>query len=403
MKSFIQNLVLCIALLASGFSFANTSDAALSMMTFKRLTAIEAFLHKEKYNKAQTHIDKLKARLAKLSPADKAYTHHMQALIYLYQQQYSQAQKYFLISYQQPGLNDATKLQVVEMLANLAMHDEDYNQAIKFAKIYLQMAKDSATIEPSKTGYLILASAYYQLEKYALAVPPLKQAIKLFAPDKSAYSTLFAVYYQLNRLPEATEIVEKMIRLWPDKAEYWRQLASIYLEQGKYAKSLEIMQLSFSQGFLIRENELLQYVYALYEKNLPKKAANILSTALQKNIIKESLKIHSLLATLYITAKEDEKALSSYKTASKFSSSGKEDLYIAQIYFDQDNYKASIKYAKKALHKGVEKSGNAHLLIAVAYHELTDLASTKIHLKKAVGFSDTKITASQWLLSIGDS
>ncbi len=386
-----------------GFSLANISGTALSTMTFKRLTAIEALLHKDKFSQAQTQLDKLKTRLAKLSPADQAYTLHMQALIYLYKQQYSQANKYFLRSYQQSGLSETTRLQVVEMLANLAMHDENYSQAIKFGKEYLQVVEKLSNKEPSKTGYLILASAYYQLEKYDLAVPYLKQVVKLFAPDRSAYSTLFAVYYQLNRLPEATKIVEKMIRFWPDKAEYWLQLASIYLEQEKYAKSLEIMQLSFTQGFLIQQNELLQYVYALYEKKLPHKAANLLSTALKKTIIKENHKHYSLLATLYVSAKEDEKALVSYKKASELSSNGKEDLYISQIYFDQENYEQSIQYAKKALGKGIKKPGNAHMLIAAAYHELADLAATKIHLKKAVGYSETKITANQWLLSIGDS
>lgn len=405
MKSLIQilSLSLCLVLFTSGFALANASSTALSVMTFKRLSAIEALLSEENFVKAQTQIDKLKTRITKLSAADQAYTRHMQALIYLYQEQYPQARKYFLSSYQQPGLNDNTKLQVLEMLASLAMHDEDYQQAIKFAKEYLLMAKASDNIKASKRAYLILASAYYQVEEYALAISPLKQVIKLFEPDKAAYSTLFAVYYQLKQLPQATEVVEKMIRLWPDKAEYWLQLASIYLEQDMYARSLEIMQLSFSQGFLIKQNELLQYIYALYEKNLPHKAATLLSTALEKSIIKRSNKNYNLLASLYINAKEGDKALVNYKKSSELSVTGEEDLYIAQIYFDQEKYKNSIEHAKKALQKGIKKPGNVHMLIAAGYHEMADLVATRAHLQKAVNYKETKLSANQWLLTLGDS
>lgn len=403
MKKLINSLILCIALLLPGFALANSSDAALSMLTFKRLAAVEALLHKQDYAKAQLQIDKLKARLAKLSPVDSAYTLHMQALLYLYQQQYSQAHKYFLSSYQQQGLNDKTKLQVVEMLASLALHEEDYRQAIKFSKEYIQMANDSPDIKPSKSAYLILASAYYQLEDYASAIEPLQQVIKLFEPDRAAYSTLFAVYYQLKKLPEATQVVERMIRIWPDKAEYWLQLASIYLERNMFAKSLEIMQLSFTQGFLIRQNELLQYIYALYEKDLPIKAAAVLSKAMKKTIIKASHKNYNLLASLYITAKEDGKALANYKQAAELSTDGKEHLFIAQIYYDQEGYPKTIKHAKSALEKGVKKPGNAHMLIAAAYHELANLSATKKHLKKAANYKETKTTASQWLLLMEDS
>ncbi len=408
MKRLIYPIFLLSTLLFSGFSHASNSAAALSMMTFKRLAQVEALLHKEEFSKAQSQLDRLLRGHSKLSLSDQAYTHHMQALIYLYQQQYSSARKYFLLSYQrqhdgQYGLNDKTRLQVVKMLANLALHEEDYTQAIKFSQQYLQMAIDLPDTEPSKSGYLILASAYYQLGDYVKAIKPLKQVIKLFEPDRSAYSTLFAVYYQLKKLPDATLIIEKMIRLWPGKTEYWLQLASIYLEQNLYAKSLEIMQLAFTQGFLIRQNEFMQYVYALYDQSLPNKAAAILSAAMEKSIVKANHKNNALLASLLLEAKEDKKALASYKKAAELATDGKEDLFIAQIYYDMERYQQSIKYASVALEKGINKPGNVHMLIAASYHELADTAGARKHLKKAVDYKETKKTARQWLLSTGDS
>lgn len=373
------------------------------MMTFKKLSQVESLLHKEEFSKAQTQLDKLLRDFSKLSLADKAYTYHMQALLYLYQQNYSSARKYFLQSYQtqdngQPGLNNKTRLQVALMLANLALQDEDYLLAIQFSQEYLQM-----TQQPSKSGYLILASAYYQLADYQKAIKPLKQLIDLFEPDRSVYSTLFAVYYQLKQLPEATLIVEQMIRYWPEKAEYWLQLASIYLEQDKVMKSLEVMQLSLTQDFIISKNDYMQYVYALYEKNLPNKAATILSAAMDQSMVKANHKNYALLAALYVEAKEENNALLSYKKAAKLAPDGKEDLLIAQIYYDQENYQQSIKYASTALTKGIKKRGHVHMLIAASYYGLADITAAREQLNKAVNYKETKKTARQWLLSIGDS
>lgn len=392
-----------LALFASGVCLADNSSSAISLKTFKKLSQVEALLQQEDYSGAQSELEKLLRNVSELSPADKAYTYHMQALLYLYQQHYSSARKYFLLSYQvqdigQPGLNDKTRLQVVEMLANLALHDEDYQQAIKFSQEYLQMAP-----QPSKSGYLILASAWYQLADYRKAIKPLKQVIKLFEPDRSVYSTLFAVYYQLKQLPEATSIVEQMIRIWPDKAEYWLQLASLYLEQDKVMKSLEVMQLSLIQGFITKQNDLMQYVYALYDKKLPNKAATVLSSAMEKSIVDVNHKNYALLAALYVEAKEDSNALLSYKNAARLATDGKEDLFIAQIYYEQENYQQSINYAREALAKGIKERGNVHMLMAASYHELADIAAAREQLMQAVNYEETKLTARKWLLSIGDS
>jgi tetratricopeptide (TPR) repeat protein len=396
-------LIVLLTLFASASCLANNSSSALSMKTYKSLSQVEGLLYKEEFSNAQAQLDKLLRDISKLSLADKAYTYHMQALIHLNQQHYASARKYFLQSYQtqddgQPGLNNKTRLEVVLMLANLALQDEDYQQAIKFSQEYLQM-----TQQPSKSGYLILASAYYQTADYEKAIKPLKQLINLFEADRSVYSTLFAVYYQLKQLPEATLIVEKMIRYWPEKAEYWLQLASIYLEQDKVMKSLEVMQLSLIQGFIIRQNDFMQYVYALYDKNLPNKAATILSAAMDQSIVKANHKNYALLAALYVEAKEEDKALLSYKKAAKLAADGKEDLLIAQIYYDQENYQQSIKYARTALVKDIKKRGYVHMLIAACYHELDDIAAAREQLNKAANYKETKITARQWLLSIGDS
>lgn len=395
MKVLIHSLVFLIALLQVMVAWAEDSVPALSMGTFRQLTVVERLLSEQQFTEAQDQLNKMMADVSDLSNTDQAYTYHMQALLYLHQEQYSQAKQYFLNSYQQQALTAKTRIQVLEMLANLAMHEENYRQAIRFSKEYL-----SASDNPTKSGYLILASAYYQIQEYANAIDPLKQVIARFKPDRSAYSTLFAVYYELKKLAEATSLVEKMIRIWPEKSEYWLQLASIYLEQDKLEKSLEIMQLAYTQNFLIRENDLLHFVYILYEKNLPNKAVQVLDEALQKLKVKPGYKSYQLLAQLYMEAREEYKSLKAYLKTSELSETGREYLYVAQIYYDQEDYPKTIQHAKKALEKGIKLPGNAYMLIAAAYQEMSRPKEAKANLTKAVEYKETMVSASQWLKNL---
>lgn len=393
---FGRYLIVVVLLSVAGTVVQAEAPPALSMGVFKRLMVVERLMSEEKFADAQQSLNDIIDDVEDLSAVDQAYSFHMQALIFLYQEQYRLARQHFFKSYRlQQSLNEKTRIQVIEILANLAMHEEDYEEAIRFSLEYLAVVET-----PSKPVYLTLASAYYQTNQFRKAISPLQQVIAHFEPDRAAYSTLFAVYYELRQLGDAIVVLEKMIRYWPDKPDYWLQLASLYLEQEQYDKSLEIMQLAYSQRFLLSENELLQYVYVLYEKDLPHKAAMILQQAINQVAIKPTYKSYELLAHLNMEACEEDDAISAYLKTAEMSDSGKEDLYLAQLYFDREQYHNAVSHAQKALDKGVRLPGNAYMLMAAAYQESDSQQETIINLKRAVNFNETRETARQWLNSI---
>lgn len=387
----VRVVILLAGLMTSTNIYSAGKANALSMSVYNKLTTIERLMAEPAYEKAQKKLTKLLNNMPD-RVADRAYIYHSRGTLALYQEDYQSAKKYFSLSYQQNALDVTTEASVLQTLANLAMHGEKYQQAIDYLQAYLKISE-----APTKQVYIALGTAYYQVGEYAKAITPLQQAMKQFEPDKSAHLMLFSAYYELKQLSKATDILERMIKLWPQEGQYWVQLASIYLEQKKYDKSLEIMQLALTKGYLKKESELLQYVYTLFEKGLPYKAAIVLADALQHKVAKKTYKNYSLLASLYVDAREEEAALDAFKTTSQYSTDGKEDLYIAQIYYDREKFKQSIKHAKVALDKGVKQPGNTCMLLAAAYNDLENSKKSREYLLKASAYKNTRKTAKQWL------
>ncbi|MCH9813227.1 MAG: hypothetical protein K0U47_04710 [Epsilonproteobacteria bacterium] len=366
----------------------------MSMTVFKRLQSIETLI-------ADNHLDKAEKKLKEMlaeppsKSEDKAYVFYTAGMFYLQKSQYAKAKKLFLSAYKLKALPEKTTLYLLQTLAGLSMQDEHFDEAIGYYQSYMAQAS-----QPDKNVYLGLGTAYFYKKRYRDAVALLKQAVTLFEPKESLYLMLFASHYELKQLKSATHVLEKIVKFWPEKGKYWVQLSSLYIERNRYAKSLEVMQIAMTKGYLEKERDVMQYVYTLYEEALPMKAAIVLERAFDQGLVSKNRKNYELLSTMYQEAKERVKAIGALKLASSYASDGKNDLYIAQLYFEQENsFKQVIKHGKKAIQKGVKQKGNANMLIAVAYHELGEKEKAKAYLINASKYAKTQKAATQWLES----
>lgn len=385
--------LLLVALLSSTVVAAD-DEKALSLRVFKKLSAIDRLTNQKHYTKAQTKLDALLRNLPN-EAADRAYIYHSQARLLLYLDQLSEARNFFLLSYKEKALDAKTTADLAQMLGSLAMNAGDYVQAVRFFNEYV-----NSTQSVSKHVYLSLATAFYQQKEYAQAVDPLLHARDNFSPDKSVMTMLFSVYYEMKALRKAASALERIIQYWPEDGKYWSQLASVYLERKQFNDALEIMQLALSRGVIEKESELMQFVYALYEKGLPYKAARALDSGFANGLVSKTHKNYALLATLYVDAREDSAALEAFKRSAKRAKNGSDDLYISQIYYDKKEFEQSAQHVTLALTKGLEQPGNAYMLLASIYTELKQTKKARQYLLKAKEYKNTRKSANQWLKSL---
>lgn len=385
--------IIFITLLFTYFVYAQ--NASMSMTTYKRLQNIEELIGKDKYDDAQVKIDRFLKHPPKRS-VDKAYLFYTAGMFYLQKENLELSYKYILEAYKLKLMPEVTTLNMLNILAGINMENKNYTDAIKYYKEYIKLSK-----KPKFNSYNALAIAYYFKKEYNNTIVTLNKMIELFPPQKNTYLMLFSSQYELNKLKDATSTLEKMVTIWDMEKKYWLQLISILNERKEFTKALEILQMAYTKNFLTKENDILQYVYILYEKKLPFKAATILEKNINTNVVKANKKNYELLSTLYQEAKELSKAIEALKNASKLSNDGKNDLYIAQLYYDQENqFNNVITYAKNAIKKGIKQEGSANMLIAISYNELEDKKNTIKYLKIASKYEKTKKSAQEWLKSL---
>ncbi len=381
--------IILILLLLSCAIYAKTG---MSMTTFKRLQNIEDLIANNALNDAQNSL-RVFLEEPPSRTIDQAYLYYTAGMFYLQKSSYNKAKIYIKKAYDINELPDKTTLYILQTLAGLNMQDENFGTAIKYYKAYMQLSP-----KPNKSIYMGLGTAYFYKKRYQSAINILKEATNMFEPKKSIYLMLFSSHYELKQLKSATKVLEKMIRIWSDEKRYWIQLISLLVERKNYSSALAYMQMAKTQNFLLKERDFLQFAYLLYEKKVPYKAAIVLKDGIDQGIIEKKQKNYELLSTMYQESRERIKAIEALKIASDYSSDGKNDLYIAQLYFEQeDKFQSVIKYAKKALNRGIKQKGNANMIIAVAYSELDQMENAKKYLITASKYSKTQKAAQQWL------
>ncbi|PIE71350.1 MAG: hypothetical protein CSA22_03575 [Deltaproteobacteria bacterium] len=367
----------------------------MTLHTFKKLETIQKLISEKAYEKAEK---KLKNALKKLPSAkeDQAYIFHTAGMYYLQQEDYTTADTWLLKAWELKVLPESTQLYLMQTLAGLRMQAEKYTEAIPFYEAWIEQVE-----APPEGIYLGLGAAYFYTDRYDDTVSLMNTALNKFPKKEALWQLLLASYYEVNDLSKAAKTLARMLRHWPNKQKYWQQLASIHLELGAHEDCLEIMQAGIANSTLSGDTAIRQYVYTLYEKHLPYKAAVVLEHAIETGIAEKNRENYELLSSMYQEGRDREKAIRALKQASNFSEDGRHDLNIAQLYFEQDGkLKQVITYAKRAIEKGVKQEGNAHMLIAVAYAELNQPDAARPHLKAAAEFKETRKSANQWLQSL---
>ena len=99
-------------------------------------------------------------------------------------------------------------------------------------------------------------------------------------------------------------------------------LAGMYSEKEWDDQSLSAYYAAYTQGFFVRESEIVMLSQRLLNAEVPYEAAEVLEQAFTNKILKNTEKNLKLLATSYTMAQEVEKAITAWENAAKKVGSG---------------------------------------------------------------------------------
>jgi len=342
----------------SGLAFAQeggeeqetTQVSGISEKVYRKFAEAQELMEVDDYQGALKVLDELKNK-KKLSATEAVQLYRIYGVLYFNQERYKDAIKAFETLLRQEGISDRERNDTLFTLAQLHFQIEDWRGAIKILKNWLAVVEN-----PPSEPFIMLGSAYYQIDQYRDVIAPVEQAISIARQrDKEVkerwWLLLRAGYYEMDNIPKVTEILEILVVQWPKK-EYWTMLSGMYGELNREQHQLGAYEAAYDQGLFVKSAEIVTLAQLLMQAEAGYKAARILEKGLTEGIVEENEDNLRLLSQAWQVAAEYGKAIDPLKKAAKISGDGELDVRLASSYLNLSRYDDCVTASRSGLKKG---------------------------------------------------
>ncbi len=221
----------------------------------------------------------------------------------------------------------------------------DYEQAIEISKSFL-MENQEAPKRRSRRIYLVLGNAYAALNDYDHALLIYNEALEVLPKDIELNLGLANLYYKTELYDKAIEFYNKALLLDEDNPDAMLGLGKSYLQIGFLSKSRQ-----YFKEYLNGKGEKDKSVY--YDYAMTNFLSNNQNTALEyaqkaQEIDKNNPDAYFLIAKIYSTLNETEKAIDNINKALELSNN-REDILLTSLLwkaYKQDTANEVLKEIK---------------------------------------------------------
>ncbi|MEC9464817.1 MAG: hypothetical protein VX834_03480 [Myxococcota bacterium] len=390
---FVAGALLC----ASNAGAAKKKDFTVSPKVYKKIAATHELIQAEKYGEA--------LKSAKSALNSRRLNEHEQALlwqtlgfIYSAQENFKQAAESFEACIALEALPEMTMRNTEYNLAQVYMLSEEYRSVIRLLDAWVTKVE-----KVTADAWILLAGANAQINNWKKAVEHGEKALAATRKPKEQWLTMMlSLYYELRRLPKVASTLETLVVRYPKKS-YWLQLVSIYNELNQEARALAAMDLAYAQGYVTTEKELLQYVRFCFAQELPLKAAKLLTSGLDSGQLSPTEENLKFLANAWIQAREPQQALEPLQKAAQLGKTGELFMHLGQTYSELLQWKQASVALNQALNKGgLERPGDAWILLAIAEISSKKYGKARQALARARQDERVKKAAEQWLSHLSE-
>lgn len=260
------------------------------------------------------------------------------------------------------ALDNNNHYQLMYMLAGLQLQEDQLADGIATLDRYFAETKSQKPEELALKG-----QAFYQQEKYAEAIPFLKQAIESSPEPKDNWQQLLlSSYAEAGQAGEATLMAEKIAAKSPGDKKAQMNLASAYLQADKYDKAAAVLEKLRSSGQMTDEKDYRQ-LYTTYANmdGKEKEVIAVINDGMQKGVLKPDQQTYLALAQSYYYSDQIPPAIEAWQKAAPLSKDGETYLNLAKVLWQEDRIPEAKQAAKSALEKGIKKPEEAKKIIAL--------------------------------------
>ena len=362
--------------------------------TAMRLVDASERVSAEDYDGAAKVLGKL--RISRLNPLEKVRVYQIQAYIAYGKDDAAGARDSFEKALAENVLEPSEAADTRFQIAQLWMQEENWRETAKNLELWFTLEEN-----PNPSAYFLLALAYYQLEDYDTALPPARKSVELGdEPRESWLQLLLAILLTRQDYQEAVSVIDELVTRFPKKA-YWLSLSTVQGVLGNYEEALIPLQLAYQQGLLTADAELRRLAQLLLFLEQPYRSAQVVEAGLDGKLIENAASAWEMLSMSWIAAQEFDKAVAPLQRAAGLSDGG--DLYVrlAQVHIQREKWQEAADALRQGIEKGgLEKLGDAQLLMGIAYYSQKRPERARTWFGRAAKHEATRHEADTWLRHI---
>ncbi len=278
-------------------------------------------------------------------------------------------------------------------LAQLLISDGAYQKGIDLLTQWLNKEPQA-----NSSAYVLLATAYYQINQFTNAVEAIRTAIQRDnSPKENWYRLQLSAHMEMQQYNQAINVLEILIERFPVNKTYWDQLAALYAQQEKRLTSLAVQMLA--KRLNLGDNDTVLRLANMYRYlNIPYKSAQLLQKSMDDGVIERNFKNLESLADSWLAARENENATQVLAQMQSMDSSGETDLKLARVFISMEQWDEAAGPLQQSLEKLPEaKRGQAWMLSGMVNYHLGNMQQSEQHLNRALAYTEVRNQASQWL------
>lgn len=278
----------------------------------------------------------------------------------------------------------------MQMLGQVHYDAEQYDKA---AEVLTRAIAESGTTNAQV--FLLLGASYYNAEKYDQSIEPLKKAIEYSTGGSNAQATqmLMVAYDETGRGGEAIATAEALHQANPDDKRSLLNLVTLYSQQDMQDKAVVLLDQARAKGMITTVDDYKQLYAVYYNMQREADAAAVLQEGLDKGVLPADGATYQNLAQAYYFGDNLPAAIAAAQKGAPLAQDGQLSLFLAQVLNQEDRNAESIAAARQALAKGLEKPGEAWMVIARAEYYSDNIAGAKAAFAEAAKDPSTRSQA----------
>ncbi len=317
-------------------------------------------------------------------------------------------------------------------VGQLYMAEERYQEAVQTLEAWFALPDNT---NPPSNAYILLGSAYAQLEQYQRAITPIRTAIERSineqraarealaeirgrgtaeeiqlaedraenarGPQESWYQLLLSMHLELEQWGEANDLLEFMVDTYPQSSQiktYWGQLGAIRAERNDEEAAFAILDFQEMMGMLDKSDEWerLAQLYMFYE--VPYIAAQIIEEGFDNGILEREGDNFEMLANAWFNARDYERAIEPLSIAAGRSEDGELHYRLGQALYEQRQMPEAAEALAESLRKGgLSNPCNVRLLLGIVQNDLDNQTGALQSFERAARDDRCAEDANSWI------